>query len=172
MPSLWIGLLLVLTFLPASVSAQLQRWVDEEGTIHYTAPPGEPSPPAPPIVRIPFTPGLPVLLSARINGGGPVTLILDTGAFRTMVTPEALWRLGISTDNGQRDTVKGVGGIVEVDVVWVESVEIGQARIGPLLVIAHDPGLTQADGLLGRDFLDHFTVTIDSTERLVTLERK
>jgi len=42
----------------------------------------------------------------------------------------------------------------------------------PLIIIAHDADLKQADGLLGRDFLDQFKVTIDSNERVVTLAPK
>lgn len=166
---LWVPLLLFLMLLPGWASAQLQRWVDEQGTIHYTAPPGERSLPAPRATRIPFMPGSPILVSARINGGEPVTLILDTGADRTMVAPQALWRLGISSYAG-RHRVKGVGGIVEADVVRVDMVEVGEAKAGPLLVIAHDADLKQADGLLGRDFLDQFKVTIDAKESVVILE--
>lgn len=169
---LGVPLLLLLTLLPGSASGQLQRWVDEQGTVHYTAPPGKPSPPAPRVTSIPFTPGLPVLVSARINGGGPVTLILDTGADRTMVAPQAFWRLGISAQNAGRHRVKGVGGTVEADGVWVHSVEVGEAKAGPLVVIVHDADLKRADGVLGRDFLDNFTVTINSKERVVTLEPK
>ena len=53
--------------------------------------------------------------------------------------------------------------------MWVNSVEVDEARVGPLLIIAHDADLKAADGLLGRDFLAHFNVTIDSRERVVTL---
>lgn len=166
----WVPLLLFLTLLPGWASAQLQRWVDEQGTVHYTAPPGERSPPPARVARIPFAAGLPILVGARINGGGPVALMLDTGADRTMVTPQALRRLGISTDGARRHTVKGVGGSIEAGVVWVDLIEVGEARAGPLLVIAHDADLKQAEGLLGRDFLDNFTVTIDSKEGVVTLE--
>ncbi len=50
-----------------------------------------------------------------------------------------------------------------------EFLEVGEARVGPLLIIVHDTDLKEADGLLGRDFLAHFHVTIDSKERIVTL---
>lgn len=40
------------------------------------------------------------------------------------------------------------------------------------LVIVHDADLKQGDGLLGRDFLDNFTMTINSKKRVVTLEPK
>jgi len=183
---------LLIALLPGWAWAQMYQWEDEQGTVHYTnelqsVP--EPfrsrarfvpaSPMAPPavapaqgITRIPFTPGSPILVSARINGGGPVTLILDTGADRTMLTPMALWRLGISTDNAPPAEIKGATGTARAALVQVLSVEVGEARAGPLLIIAHDADLKQAEGLLGRDFLERFTVTIDAKERVVTLVPK
>jgi len=187
-------LILICMLFPGLTLADIYYWVDDRGTQHYTTrlesiP--EPyrskaqllalptSPPAPPelerspspkgLTKIPFTPGLPVLVSAKINSAGPITLILDTGSDRTLVTPAALQRLGISTENGPRGILKGVTGTSYADAVWVNSVEVGEARVGPLLIIAHDADLKAADGLLGRDFLAHFNVKIDSKERVVTL---
>ena len=114
-------------------------------------------------------PGSPVLVSARINGAGPVTLILDTGSGYTLIAPSVLGKLGVSTEAVGRGLLKGVTGMSYANAVWVSSVEVGEAKVGPLLVIAHDAGLTEADGLLGRDFLANFNVTIDSKERVVTL---
>jgi hypothetical protein len=55
----------------------------------------------------------------------------------------------------------------------VESIEVDGARVGPLMVVSHDAGLgSGTDGLLGRDFLDQFVVTIDSSSRIVTLTPK
>ena len=54
----------------------------------------------------------------------------------------------------------------------VTSLEVGEAKAGPLLIIAHDADLKQADGLLGRDFLERFTVTMDAKEGVVTLAPK
>ncbi len=188
------GLILIFALFPGLALADIYYWIDDQGTQHYTTrfesipEPYRPkaqllplpvSPPAPPELerspspkgrtKIPFTLGLPVLVSARINGAGPVTLILDTGADRTLVAPEVLQRLGISTENGPRGILKGVTGTSYVDAVWVNSVEVGEAKVGPLLIIAYDGELKNADGLLGRDFLAHFNVTIDSKERVVTL---
>src|SRR3970040_974331 len=183
---------LLIALLPGWAWAQMYLWEDEQGTVHkrnelQSVP--EPyrsrarfvpaSPMAPPavapaqgITRIPFTPGSPILVNARINGGGPVTLILETGADRTLLTPMALWRLGISTDNAPPAEIKGATGTARAALVQVLSVEVGEARAGPLLIIAHDADLKQAEGLLGRDFLERFTVTIDAKERVVTLVPK
>ena len=185
-------LFLLITLLPGRAPAQMYQWEDEQGTVHYTNElqnvpepfrsrarfvPG--SPMAPPavapaqgITRIPFTPGSPILVNARVNGAGPVTLILDTGADRTMLTPMVLLRLGISTANAPTAEIKGATGTARGALVQVASVEVGDAKVGPLLILVHDADLKQAEGLLGRDFLERFTITIDANERVVTLAPK
>jgi hypothetical protein len=180
--------------LPALALGDIYYWVDDQGIQYYTTRlesipepyrskaiplPLPTSPPVPleitprplqkGLIKVPFTPGSPVLVSAKINGGGPITLILDTGADRTMVAPSALSRLGISFENSLRGVVRGVTGASYAEAVWVNSVEIEEAKVGPLLIIAHDAELKGADGLLGRDFLANFNVTIDAKERIVTL---
>jgi hypothetical protein len=123
--------------------------------------------------RIPFKPGEPIMVNARINGGGNTQLLLDTGAQGTVISPTALAALGISYRNAVRGSIKGVTGNADVLAVRIESIEVEGARFGPLLVVAHDAGLGSGrDGLLGRDFLDNFIVTIDSANRVVTLTPK
>ena len=187
-------LILVLAIIPELALGDVYYWVDKKGIQYYTTnlesipEPYRPtaqslplptSPPAPPelqsspsqrgFTKIPFVPGSPMRVSAQINGAGPVTLILDTGAERTLIAPSALGKLGVPTEGVYRGVLKGVTGMSYANAVWVSSVEVGEAKVGPLLVIAHDAGLTEADGLLGRDFLANFNVTIDSKERVVTL---
>jgi hypothetical protein len=180
--------------LPALALGDIYYWVDDQGTQYYTTRlesipepyrskaislPLPTSPPVPPeltprpsprgLTKIPFTRGSPVLVSVKINGAGSITLILDTGADRTLVAPSALSRLGISTENALRGVIRGVTGASYAEAVWVNSVEVEEARVGPLLIIVHDADLKGADGLLGRDFLANFNVTIDSKEQVVTL---
>jgi aspartyl protease/uncharacterized protein DUF4124 len=195
---------LALSLLPAMAPAQVFRWEEPGGTMHFTnaadrvpelyrsqvgpLPPPQVTPdvaPAPPsaeqapvatarvLTRIPFAPGTPIVVSARISDAGTaITLILDTGADRTIVAPQALWRLGISTADAPRAVIRGVTGASEGGVVDVSSIQVGDAKVGPLRIVAHDADLKQAEGLLGRDFLEHFTVTIDAREQIVTLAPK
>ncbi|HSE03645.1 MAG TPA: aspartyl protease family protein [Methylomirabilota bacterium] len=125
------------------------------------------------MARIPFTPGQPIMVTARINGGGTTQLLLDTGAQGTVISPTALAALGVSYRNAVRGSIKGVTGDANVLAVRIESIEVEGARFGPLMVVSHDAGLGSGrDGLLGRDFLDNFIVTIDSEARIVTLSPK
>src|SRR5262249_41504070 len=124
------------------------------------------------VTRIAYAPGEPILVSATIGGAGPLTLILDTGADRTMIAPQALARLGVSFADALRAQITGVTGTSHGEVVQVASLEVGFAKVGPLRVVAHDANLPRADGLLGRDFLGQFTVTIDANEQVVTLTHR
>lgn len=181
-------------------SAQIYRWTDERGEVRFSqgiqsvpsqfrgsavmvSGPSAPAPATPEpsaassapvgVARIPFTPGQPIMVTARINGGGSTQLILDTGAQGTVISPTALAALGISYRDAVRGSIKGVTGDANVLAVRIESIEVEGARVGPLLVVSHDPGLGSGrDGLLGRDFLDNFIVTIDSSARVVTLTPK
>jgi hypothetical protein len=189
-----IAFILISILIPGLARAEIYYWIDDQGIQYYSTSldsipeayrdharllPTPVSPPPPPELKpapsqkrsakISFSTGSPVLVSARINGAGPVTLILDTGADRTLIAPSALRRLGISIDNSHRAVIKGVTGTSDADAVWVDSVEVGEAKVGPLLIIAHDAEISGTDGLLGRDFLAHFNVTIDSKEQIVTL---
>ncbi len=183
--SLALGSLLTGVIAPAS--AQIYRWTDERGNVQFSqgiqsvpsqfrggaSEPTAPSAPAAGVARIPFTPGQPIVVAAKINGGGTTQLILDTGAQGTLISPTALAALGISYRNAVRGSIKGVTGDANVLAVRIESIEVDGARFGPLMVVSHDSGLGSGrDGLLGRDFLDNFIVTIDSAARVVTLTPK
>ena len=182
---------------PRGAGAQVFRWIDGEGIIHYSqgiesVPPrfrdgaviigyeradtGVPAPAAETapagVGRVRFTPGQPIMVSVRINGATPATLMLDTGATRTVINPKVLESTGVNYRDAQRGTIRGVTGEAPVLAVRVESIEASGARSGPLLVVSHDTGFGQGDGLLGRDFLDQFSVNIDNTAGLVTLTPK
>jgi hypothetical protein len=172
--------------------AQVYRWTDGEGIIHYSQGiesvpmrfrdvaviighdrPAAPAPVAESapfgIGRVRFTPGQPIMVTVRINDATPATLMLDTGATRTVISPRVLETGGVSYRDAQRGSIRGVTGEAQVLAVRVESIEANGARYGPLLVVSHDTGFNQGDGLLGRDFLDHFTVNIDNAAGIVTL---
>ena len=118
-----------------------------------------------------FTPGEPIVVTARLNGV-PMTLLLDTGADRTLVSPAAAARAGYErtiVPGGSSVRILGVTGSVVAAQVIVPVLDIAGASLGPLWLIVHDAGLGGVDGLLGRDVLDAFTVTIDAAAGRATL---
>jgi hypothetical protein len=108
------------------------------------------------------------------------TFILDTGAQRSVVTQEAVQRLGLSRDEWVGTTMSGVGGIDRRPNANPRSLSLGGV---PLVrrTLNHDTSMTvgiltpaQAgnltiDGLLGRDFLSLFDLDLDLPGRRLTL---
>ncbi|MCL6640985.1 MAG: aspartyl protease family protein [Candidatus Rokubacteria bacterium] len=176
--------------------AQFYRYVDERGVPHYVeglhavperyraaavplslrnspVPPSSPSGAAATraatVIR--YTPGQPIVIDARINGSASARLLLDTGADRTLISPRALAAAGVSlTRVIAQGQMTGVTGSDRVQYVLLESLEVGQARVTRLPVAAYEMPQAQTDGLLGRDFLDQFSVNIDAARGEVTLQ--
>ena len=198
--ALWL-LLLALGVSASPTSAQMYRWTNERGEVHFSeglesvperfragailvgdpraSGPSRPPAAAPPagsepgvLARVPYVPGSPIIVSVRVNGGRSVQLLLDTGADRTMISPRALSAVGVDMRPVGRGIAQGVAGSAEVDYVRVERLEVGGARVGPMAVAAHDARMARGEGLLGRDFLDRFVVNIDSSARVVVLGRR
>jgi len=126
---------------------------------------------APTVIR--YTPGLPIMVNVRLNGSASAQLMMDTGADRTLISPRALAAAGVSLSRpvgtGQ---MHGVTGSDRMDFVIVNSIEIGDARVGRMPVASYEMPSARGDGLLGRDFLDQFNVSIDAARGEVTLAPK
>lgn len=163
-------------------AAALYRWVDAAGVIHYTSEPDTiphryrgaaqrlehpraraPQPSVSPAAGavVPFAAGAPILVDAYLNGV-PLRLLLDTGAERTVISPTALGRAGIDATRGTPVRITGVTGSSPASLVGVQRLDVAGAQVGPLAVVAHTVPDQDLDGLLGRDVLDAFTVTVDA----------
>jgi predicted aspartyl protease len=195
-----LGLALAGVLQPLPVAAEIYRYIDERGTPFYVeglesvplqyraaavplgmrnSPASAATPSAPEktaaagSTTIRYTPGQRIIVDAKINGDTATRLLLDTGADTTLISPLVLSAAGASLIRGGTSArIVGVTGGSDVQRVAVESLEIGEARVSGLQVVAHDMGQPGIDGLLGRDFLDRFKVTIDSTTGILTIAPK
>jgi hypothetical protein len=180
-------------------AAQFLRWTDDRGVTHYSegldsippryreravplglrnsppstgSPAGAESRPAGATV-VRYTPGQPIMVDVRINGGASARLLLDTGADRTLISPRALAAAGVSlTRPVASGRLSGVTGTDRIDYVIVDALEVGEARATRMPVAAYEMTLSRGDGLLGRDFLDRFNVSIDARRGEVILAPK
>jgi hypothetical protein len=119
---------------------------------------------------IDFRPGQPIYVQVRLNNTESTRLILDTGADRTVIAPRALRAAGVADRHAVTSgRIQSATGTADVQAYRVDSIQVGTARVDRLLVLSHDINLPESDGLLGRDFLEHFKVTIDSRAGTVTL---
>ena len=195
------ALVLLLGALHGVAHAQIYRYTDERGNAVYVdgahavperhratavplplhntpasaTPVAAPAPAADPAggTTIAFTPGQRIVTDARINDSTSVRLLVDTGADRTVIAPRALVAAGVSLTKGTKsEQVKGVAGTAETQRVLVESLAVGPARVARLAVYALDVDQPGFEGLLGRDFLEQFHVSIDSSRGVVTLKPK
>jgi len=196
-----LALVVLVGLAPRSADAQIYRWVDDAGVPHYvegldnvserhraTATPlGLRSRPAAPAAAdagasrstpaggttIRYTPGERIMVDVRINDAASARLMLDTGADRTLISPRALAAAGISlTRSVGTGRLVGVTGDDHLPYVMVDSLEVGGARAGRMPIGAYEIVRMEGDGLLGRDFLDAFHVTIDAARGLVTFSPK
>ena len=182
--------------------AELYKWTDTAGVVYYTsdlasiqpafrdsatpistpqARPAQPAKSEPAALRV--TAGAPITAEARLNGV-PLTLIVDTGADRTVIAPDVLERAGLGGQGGRPVQVVGITGVSTATLVTVPMLDVAGARIGPLAVIAlalpptlramriegaGEVSTGGVDGLLGRDVLDAFTLSVDTASGRATL---
>ena len=132
-------------------------------------------------VNLRVAPGAPITVEARLNGV-TLTLIVDTGADRTVISPESIERAGLGGQAGRPVQVIGVTGTSMATLVTLPLLDVAGVRIGPIVVVAHalpgtfrgssaagSPDGGSIDGLLGRDVLDVFTLSVDTASGRATL---
>jgi hypothetical protein len=183
--------LMGMTMFAVPAAAELYQWTDGAGVRHYTsdlatipeayregardmgsprvreAPAGETRRSVDPGVMR-FTTGAPVVAPVLINGVA-LRLMVDTGADRTVISPAAAARTGLAVDVGRSVRILGVAGTAMANEMVVTHMDVAGARVGPLRVIVLDTPADSLDGLLGRDVLDFFTLTVDSSAGRATL---
>lgn len=154
-------ILLVLALLLIPVAANAACVVDEKVTIPLDVTGGA------------------ITVPVAVNGI-TATLILDTGAQRSVVTEAAVQRLGLARDPWVGTTMSGVGGIQRRPNANPRSLTLGGVRL-VRRTLNHDTSLTVGilprtlagsrviDGLLGRDFLALFDLDLDVPARRLTL---
>jgi len=194
-----LALLIIGSSIVPPAAAQIYRWTDERGSAHFAeglsnvperyrsqavlvSPRITPSAPVLAPARAPsretlirFSPGRQIIVEARVNGSASCRLMLDTGAAATLISPRVLAAAGVSlTWGAQSVRARGLAKDAEVEVqrVLVDSLQVGEARVDRLMVVAYDMDMPNMDGLLGQDFLALFNVSIDAGAGIVKLDPK
>jgi clan AA aspartic protease (TIGR02281 family) len=101
-----------------------------------------------------------------INGRDRVSMMLDTGASKTLLTKGVAERLKLASSGKTR--AKTANGTAEFDTVKLDSVEFGQGKVTDLLVAVGDNNLNY--GLLGHDVYKGYDITI--TEDSVQFKKR
>ena len=116
-----------------------------------------------------------ILVPVKINGQGPYTFVLDTGATFTCIDQELVNQLKLPEWHGL-----GVGVVAptegNVKLVTVNTLEVGNAKATDLKACTIDLRQMQtfgleAHGLVGLNFLKSFRLSIDFKKKLLRLEK-
>jgi hypothetical protein len=111
-----------------------------------------------------------ILVTARINGGKPLRLLVDTGARGMAIYARAARNLGLETIVASRLTGLGDPGAGESRVALARRVEFGDLAFEECLVEVSERSLTAgADGVLGIDVFGRFKIGVDAREGVLQL---
>jgi hypothetical protein len=132
------------------------------------------------LAQVPLATGANVLTVPVEVNATLATFILDTGAERSVVSGEAVRRLGLARDPWVGTTMGGIGGIDRRPNANPRSLTLGGIKL-QRQTLTRDTSLTvaalpldrvgdrQIDGLLGRDYLASFDLDLDLPNARLTL---
>jgi clan AA aspartic protease (TIGR02281 family) len=177
-----------------SKAAEMIRWVDDKGVVHFTdslknvpqkfrpkvtrittgsRPPPAPIPTDKASVKF-HKQGELMVVQAMLNEKSAAKFVVDTGASYTTISQATARELRIDLENTAAViALQTANGVIEAPLVSVGSLELGGLGLKNLKVAVHDvfPDPTIA-GLLGLNFLSQFHVGIDSKNSVLYLEKK
>lgn len=116
-----------------------------------------------------------LIVEVTLNQERTAHLIVDTGASLTVLSTKIAIDLGIlGTTDTELLTINTAGGSVQVNMNYLSSINIGNARAENIAVAIHDlPDIPEEiEGLLGMSFLKHFLITLDAEHARLILRPK
>ncbi len=106
-----------------------------------------------------------------INDKGPFRLVLDTGASRSGVTRDVAAALGITPDQSEQVTLRGVTGSATVPTIPVQTVLVGDLLVHASTLPIITDALGGAQGVLGTEGLTDRRIFIDFRHDLIRINR-
>jgi hypothetical protein len=116
------------------------------------------------------------LVPVTINGHGPYTFALDTGASQSLVDSQVARELRVKP-TGESHKVAGISNVTSVRSIPVKHWSVGKVRLPATTIVEENLPFGNADGgvqgLLGSDMLSQFDiVTIDYTHSVLRLHHR
>ena len=113
-----------------------------------------------------------VVVPVILNGHGTYRFLLDTGATHSILSSRVADQLNIPA--GRSESLITAAGSVPVTIRTMETVQIGNVRIIQMQIAVADFELLRVlhvDGIIGADYLRQFKVSIDYTQRVLSIRR-
>ncbi|MFT7221474.1 MAG: clan AA aspartic protease (TIGR02281 family) [Candidatus Azotimanducaceae bacterium] len=113
------------------------------------------------------------LIRAILDGDQALTLLIDTGASITVISPAILTRVGYGFDRGTAN-FSTANGVVEAPLVLINKLSLGDVVLEDLMVgaIPLDASGHSFDGLLGMNFLREFEFSLDQDSAVLRLQSR
>jgi predicted aspartyl protease len=116
------------------------------------------------------------LVPVTIDGKGPWSFAIDTGASQSVVDSQVAMALAVKA-TGTRQRIAGVTSIAKVKSIEVSEWRVGDVRLPPTRVVEANLPFGNAhggvQGLLGSDMLSEFdVVTIDYVHAVLVLHHR
>jgi predicted aspartyl protease len=116
-----------------------------------------------------------VKVPVNVNGKGPFTFDLDTGASKTTLTPQLAESLGITIRPGDQPEARGIGGGIPTEYadasIGVGSLVFETDEVYVLDVNAILKSVGGRDGVLGYTTLKHCTMSLSYNKRRFKLNK-
>lgn len=188
MPKLIALLLPVLILLIGTAEAEIYKWVDASGNVHFTDKPVHGSRQhnsgsvsvisnsefnlAKSKMQMRFIErNGSMLVQSRVNGIA-MQFIVDTGATYVAIPPGIAKRARINTAGAQKITLQTANGRIEAPLIRVSTIEAGGIKQRNVLSTVQELSPDGNTGLLGMSFFANFHMTIDRDRKLILLEKR
>lgn len=142
-------------------------------SVNQTLPPAAATPPPPDDAVLILDASLDqddrLTVEVIINGQGPFSFVVDTGAGRSVLTPGIAERLKLPV--GPNIIVHGISSAITTPTARIDSMLAGEARLGSAILPVLPYERVGADGLLGVDILDRRNIVMDFRNRRLLIRR-
>jgi len=110
--------------------------------------------------------GTNMLVNVRLNNSVTAPFLIDTGASDVTVPMAVARKLGLDLENARTQRYNTANGVIESPVLMLRSVSLGTATVEN---VPASVSSSMSVGLLGLSFFNHFTVSVDAANGIVTL---
>jgi len=122
----------------------------------------------PKVYRVKVTPsGSSMRVNVRLNDHLVVPFLIDTGATDVVLPIGVAKQLGLDLESARTQRYRTANGVIESEVIVLESVDLGGARVEN---VPASVSTSMQTGLLGLSYFNHFRYRVDPVAGVVTLE--
>ena len=114
-----------------------------------------------------------IMAPVFVNGQGPFSFIVDTGATRSAIAPHLAERLGLLPDFSQPLDLHGITGAASVPSILVQTLQVGDlTQVNRRLPVVVPTVFADADGILGVDGFKNMCLRANFVDGSVSITRK